>query len=66
MRIFLFLTMTAMATSVAFGQALPFHDDFNDGDFNGWEVIDDVEPQFGPSDWSVEFGELVQKSNIWS
>ena len=66
MRIFLFLTMTTMATSVALGQSLPFHDDFNDGDFDGWEVIDDVEPQFGPSDWSVEFGELVQKSNIWS
>ena len=48
------------------GQSLPFTDDFNDGDFNGWEVIDDVEPQFGPSEWVVEGGTLVQKSNIWS
>ena len=62
----LLLTLLALGWTGAYGQALPFYDDFNDGDFSGWEVIDDVEPQFGPSNWSVKFGELVQSSNIWS
>ena len=48
------------------GQGLPFFDDFNDGNYVGWQVIDDREPQSGPSNWLVENGELVQKSNIWS
>lgn len=47
-------------------QTLPFYDSFNDGDFTGWEVIDDVAPVSGPSDWRVEGGVLVQRSNIWS
>ena len=50
----------------ASGQGLPFSDDFNDGNYVGWQVIDDREPQSGPSNWQVENGELVQKSNIWS
>ncbi len=58
--------LLALSASVVHGQSLPFYDDFNDGDYNGWEVIDDVEPQFGPSDWRVEGGTLVQRSNIWS
>lgn len=66
MKGFLLLISAALSCSAAYGQALPFYDDFNDGDYDGWEVIDDVEPQYGPSDWSVERGELVQKSNIWS
>lgn len=66
MKRILLLTATAMSWSVAQGQPLPFRDDFEDGDYNGWEVIDDVEPQFGPSNWAVRFGELVQRSNIWS
>ena len=47
-------------------QPLPFFDDFDDGDFNGWQIVDDPEPQSGPSEWVVEFGELAQKSNIWA
>ncbi|MEZ4699444.1 MAG: metallophosphoesterase [Rhodothermales bacterium] len=50
----------------AIGQSLPFYDGFDDGDFAGWSVHDDVEPQSGPSQWVVENGVLVQKSNIWS
>ncbi|MDE2834974.1 MAG: metallophosphoesterase [Bacteroidota bacterium] len=62
----LLLTLAALTGAAAHGQSLPFVDNFNDGNYDGWEVIDDVEPQFGPSNWVVEFGELVQKSNIWS
>ncbi len=48
------------------GQALPFYDGFEDGDDAGWNVVDDPEPQSGPSQWVVENGALAQKSNIWS
>lgn len=51
---------------LAGAQPLPFHDNFDDGDYNGWIVRDDVQPQYGPSRWLVEFGVLAQKSNIWS
>ena len=60
-----------VALSVAFahsaiGQPLPFTDNFNDGDYVGWEVIDDPQPQHGPSNWTVRGGVLIQSSNIWS
>lgn len=45
---------------------LPFTDDFEDGDFEGWIIRDDTAAQSGPSDWAVVNGELVQRSNIWS
>ena len=47
-------------------QSLPFYDSFDDGDYDGWIVRDDVEPQNGPSQWGVEGGVLVQRSNVWS
>ncbi len=47
-------------------KTLPFQDAFSDGNYLGWTVHDDVEPQSGPSQWVVENGVLVQKSNIWS
>ena len=50
----------------AIGQPLPFYDNFDDDNFHGWVVTDDVEPQHGPSRWAVENGVLVQRSNIWS
>ena len=56
----------ALCARAATGQVLPFTDDFDDGDYVGWEVIDDPEPQHGPSNWTVRNGELVQTSNIWS
>jgi len=48
------------------GQSLPFLDGFEDGNFAGWTISNDPEPQSGPSEWVVENGVLVQKSNIWS
>ncbi len=56
----------ALNAGLATAQPLPFHDNFDDGDYNGWTVQDDVQPQYGPSRWLVEFGVLAQKSNIWS
>lgn len=53
-------------TTLAHAQPLPFYDNFDDGNYAGWTVTDDVEPQYGPSRWVVENGVLVQKSNIWS
>ena len=50
----------------SYGQILPFSDTFDDGDYAGWTVTDDREPQSGPSNWSVRNGVLVQSSNIWS
>jgi hypothetical protein len=38
-------------------------DDFNDGDFYGWTIFDET-TSYGPSDWSVKDGVLVQNSNI--
>jgi hypothetical protein len=41
-------------------------DDFNDGNFTGWTIIDDAGTTSGPSDWSVVNGTLVQSANIGS
>jgi len=62
----LFLLTFCLLAGAAHAQSLPFYDTFDDGDFNGWKVTDDLEPQSGPSDWAVENGVLVQKSNIWA
>ncbi|MBX2819420.1 MAG: metallophosphoesterase [Rhodothermaceae bacterium] len=48
------------------GQALPFSDNFDDGNFAGWTIFDDREPQSGPSNWIIEQGALKQTSNIWA
>ncbi len=40
-------------------------EDFSDGDFSGWSVIDDGNIH-GPSEWSATSGALVQSSNIYS
>ena len=57
--------LCSLAT-LAHAQPLPFYDNFDDGNYAGWTVTDDVEPQHGPGVWVVENGVLVQKSNIWS
>lgn len=41
-------------------------DDFNDGDFRGWTIVDEQGTERGPSVWSAESGALVQSSNIGS
>ena len=61
-----FVLLVCLLATAAHAQPLPFYDDFNDGDYNGWKVTDDVEPQSGPSEWVVEGGVLVQRSNIWA
>lgn len=59
-----------LALALFFGPAIAeaqlLEDDFSDGDYSGWTVVDDPEPQSGPSQWSVIDGMLVQSSNIWS
>ncbi len=40
-------------------------DDFEDGDFNGWTIVDEG-TDGAPSDWAVESGAFVQKSDISS
>lgn len=51
---------------MAQAQPFIFSDNFEDGDYSGWQITDDPEPQSGPSNWVVENGVLVQKSNIWA
>ena len=64
-----YLTMTtalllfALAT---FSQELPWRDNFDDGDMNGWTIVDDAPYSAGPSDWRVSLGELLQLSNIFT
>jgi hypothetical protein len=41
-----------------------FSEDFSDIALNGWSIWDDGTKSY-PSDWDVEGGELVQRSNIW-
>ncbi len=41
-------------------------EDFSDGNFVGWSIIDDPAAKNGPSLWSVSSGVLLQKSNIGS
>ena len=55
-----------LCSSPVIAQPLLFSDSFEDGNLDGWQIVDDPEPQSGPSDWAVENGILVQKSNIWA
>ena len=45
--------------------AVLLSDDFNDGDFTGWTIVDEGTDQ-RPSVWSVKSGSFVQSSNIGS
>ena len=54
-----------MTVSVVSNGSLLINDDFEDGDFNGWTIVDEGTIG-GPSDWSVVGGELVQASDIAS
>jgi hypothetical protein len=46
------------------GEVLLF-DNFNDGNLEGWTIIDEGTEQ-GPPVWSVQSGVLVQSSNVGS
>lgn len=65
-RLVLFLFLCSFLSGQATGQSILFFDDFADGDFAGWQITDDPEPQSGPSQWQVRNGMLVQSSNIWA
>ena len=54
------VTLTAASRAMVLAQ-----DDFSDGDFAGWTVVDEGALD-GPSDWAVEGGALVQRSDIGS
>jgi Ca2+-binding RTX toxin-like protein len=54
-----------VTVDVAAEAAILVDDDFEDGDFDGWTVVDEGTID-GPSAWSVEDGALVQASNIRS
>ena len=45
--------------------ALLLWDDFNDGNFTGWTIIDEG-TAYAPSQWFVSNGALIQNSNIAS
>ena len=45
-------------------QELPWGDNFNDGNMDGWTVIDDEPYRSGPSTWKVSSGGLYQTTNI--
>lgn len=48
------------------GQVL-FSDNFDRSAIgNSWRIIDDIEPQSGPSNWFIENEVLKQTANIWS
>ncbi|MGH7846386.1 MAG: family 16 glycoside hydrolase, partial [Candidatus Binatia bacterium] len=48
-----------------FTNDLLLSDNFNDGDFTGWTILDEG-PLDGPSSWSAAGGALIQSSNIGS
>ena len=50
----------------AFSQTLPWGDDFEDGNMQGWTIVDDQPYASGPSNWLVSSGQLLQTSNIYS
>ena len=66
MDIRLFSLGVFLIAASASAQTLPFYDNFDDGNFIGWQVTNDPEPQAGPSEWVVQNGVLVQTSNVWS
>jgi hypothetical protein len=47
------------------GQIL-LSDNFNDGDYTGWTILDEAGTTNAPSVWSISNGTLVQTSNIGS
>ncbi|MEL7471620.1 MAG: hypothetical protein AAFN27_24465, partial [Pseudomonadota bacterium] len=54
-----------MTVTVADNRAILVADDFEDGNFAGWTIVDEGDIN-GPSDWQVVDGALVQVSDIQS
>ena len=57
--------LTFLAIYETKAQNLPWYDDFKDGDYSGWTVVDDQPNNSGPSNWFVEDGVLKQNTNIY-
>ena len=47
-------------------QELPWGDNFDDGNYDGWTVVDVAPFASGPSNWTVRNNELLQTSNIFT
>ncbi|UCG46066.1 MAG: hypothetical protein JSU94_11245, partial [Phycisphaerales bacterium] len=45
-------------------ESYPASDDFGDGDYSGWTIVDEG-GSYAPSSWSAATGTLVQSSNIF-
>ena len=69
MKPFLAFLVAVAATAPSGAQPLPWTDAFDDGDSDGWAVVQDrlgTEPvRSGPPRWVVEDGALRQTSNVW-
>jgi hypothetical protein len=52
-----------VVTDLISGQTL-LSDNFDDGDYTGWTILDDAGTNYAPSAWMVSNGALVQTSNI--
>jgi hypothetical protein len=52
-----------VVTDLISGQTL-LSDNFNDGDYTGWTILDDAGTNYAPSGWVVSNGKLIQTSNI--
>lgn len=52
-------------TTIAGAYVEPFTENFDDGDYDGWEIVDQGNWD-GPSAWSAAGGEMVQSSNIYT
>lgn len=65
-RILILIVLSCTLSLHVHAQPLPFFDNFDDGNFLGWTIHNDPDPQSGPARWIVEDGVLVQTSNVWS
>ncbi len=61
--VFLIIFFSAVITVA---DTLPLFENFDDGDYDGWEVLDIAPYSSGPSDWVVISGVLTQTTNIFT
>ena len=67
MKSIILLAVLFVSTAVTHAQNnVLFIENFTNGNYDNWEVFDDVEPRSGPSNWVVQNQVLRQTSNIWS
>lgn len=66
MKVIVILFINILLSNIAYASALPFLDDFSDGDYSGWTIFDIAPYSEGPSNWFVSGGVLRQTSNIYT